>query len=180
MCPQSKEGGMLNFNYPFDESILQFSKRFCSSAGILCWFLKNGENLQQNNSLLDNLFAISTNVLMCPQSEEGGMPNVNDPFEHGCAFQRIFPLHSSQSSKNALISGAWAKSDFFCFSKTWNGKKNTVYKCEKISISAMAMSINDSWWFSMKDKLFVSSSMTHSRSLLQFSKRFSSSAGILW
>ena len=79
-------------------------------------------NFQQNNSLLDNLFAISTNVLMCPQSEEGGMPNVNDPFEHGCAFQRIFPLHSSQSSKNALISGAWAKRDcFFCCSKTMSG-----------------------------------------------------------
>ena len=67
---------------------------------------KNCESFQQNNSLLDNLFVISTNVLMCPQSVEGGMPHVNDPFEHGCAFQRIFPLHSSQSSKNALISGA--------------------------------------------------------------------------
>ena len=86
---------------------------------------KNGENFQQNNSLLDNLFVISSNVSMCPQSVEGGMPNVNDPFEHGCAFQRIFPLHSSQSSKNALISGAKPREYFSIMEKT------AIYKWKK-------------------------------------------------
>ena len=40
---------------------------------------KNCESFQQNNALLDNLFVILSNVLMCPQSVKGGMLNIKDP-----------------------------------------------------------------------------------------------------
>ena len=63
MCPQSVEGGMPNVNNPFEESstILQEILQFCRDSLVT---FRNGENFQQNNSLLDNLFVISSNVSM--------------------------------------------------------------------------------------------------------------------